>query len=150
MNARFIEFLKAVSSIEHSIARIKRMEMKAYGLRGADTMVLLEISYHEEGVTAADLSRLCDLDKAAVSRVVRALQEKQFAASDVRSGRKYAAKIRLTEKGRQATEKMEERIDRLVSEASADITSSERIRFYEILNEIADRISMVCEKEDNV
>ena len=148
MNQRFMKFLGSIAAIEHAVEKIKKSEMKDYGLRASDVMVLLELAGNKNGITAADISRVCEIDKGALSRILKILEEKGYVVPEQGDGRKYAAKLYLTEEGRKITDDMSRRIDRMVEEASADISHQERIRFYEILHEISDRIMKICEQEE--
>lgn len=148
MNKRFVKFLGSIAAIERAVERIKKSEMKDYGLRASDVMVLLELACHTDGITAADISRICEVDKGALSRILKILEEKRYVYHEENMGRKYASKLYLTEEGRKITDDMSDRIDHMVEIASADISKQERIRFYEILHEIAERIMGICEQEE--
>ena len=70
MLRRFEEFCAIISSIQHHIQKIERDEMEKYGLKGPYAQYLVTMSRCPEGITAAQLSEMCDKDKAAVSRAL--------------------------------------------------------------------------------
>ena len=64
----------------------------------SDLMVVYYLEKNPEGLTGADLARLADVDRAAVSRTVTRLAADGFVEVGEESTR-YRAPIRLTEKG---------------------------------------------------
>ena len=87
MLRRFEEFCSIISAIQHNIQKIERDEMEKYGLKGPYAQYLVTMSRCPEGITAAQLSEMCDKDKAAVSR---ALAELLTEAKEYIDGHKYA------------------------------------------------------------
>ena len=74
MVTRFEQFTASVASIYRSVQKIERVEMAKYGLKGPHAQVLLAMSRFPEGVTSGELVKLCDKDKAAISRTVAELE----------------------------------------------------------------------------
>ena len=131
---RFSQFCYVISGINRYVQKIERDEMEAYGYKGAFAQYLLAIDQHPDGVTAGQLSELCDRDKAAVSRVVAEMEEKGLV---IRQGNHYRAQISLTDRGREAARFVYERARVAVVEAGKGLTDEDRAVFYASLDLIA-------------
>ena len=75
---RFEEFVSLISSIHKNIQKIKQDRMKQFGLSGNHVMCLFYLAQHQEGLTAAQLCQLMSVNKAAVSRAMAELEEKDY------------------------------------------------------------------------
>ena len=144
MNARFENFVGMVYSLNKEVQRIKSEKMKEFGLRGTDTMVIYYLSVNPDGLTKADLARTTRLDRAAITRIVGKLAadglvEKPEGENPVN----YRRRIRLTKAGKAAAAEMEEVIQKVVDEASADISEEERARMYSTLKGILASLEQV-------
>ena len=91
MITRFEQFSSAISSIYQSIAKIERVEMAKYGLKGPHAQCLLAMSRYPDGITAARLCEVCEKDKAAVSRTVAELEEAGMILRPDPDGKRYRA-----------------------------------------------------------
>ena len=78
MIQRFEEFVSLISNIHKDIQKIKQDRMKQFGLSGNHVMCLFYLAKHEEGLTAANLCQLMSVNKAAVSRTLAELIEKEY------------------------------------------------------------------------
>lgn len=76
MIQRFEKFTNGITRIYKSIQKIKKHKMNALGLKGTHVMCLHYLSRHSEGLTAARLCRLCNEDKAGISRILADLEQK--------------------------------------------------------------------------
>ncbi len=101
MASRFEQFSFVISAIYRHIQMIERNEMEKLGLKGVFVQYLELLHRHPEGITSSQICEICVLDKAAVSRTIREMEEHDLIC---RQGSSYRAKIRLTEQGRQVTE----------------------------------------------
>ena len=142
MLRRFEEFSYAISEIYHNIQKIERDEMDKYGLKGPHAQYLVAMIRCPEGVTAAQLSELCDRDKAAVSRVMAEMEEKGLVT---RTGSAYRAKLALTELGQDAADFVACRAEIAVLEAGKGLSDRDRIIFYDALSRIATNLHTLSE-----
>ena len=134
MLKRFQSFVSGITICYKYIQRIKSVEMTEFGLKGTHVMCLFFLWQNPEGLTAAQLSQLCVEDKAAISRTLAVLNEKEYICSE---GKKYRAEIRLTEKGLEVTRKLEELIEQWVGFGGDGLTDEERTVFYRALGKIS-------------
>jgi MarR family. len=95
MNIKSFEiFTSTIWQITKSIQRLKTKEMSKLGLRGAHAMCLFYLRQSEPGLTAAELSELCGLDKGAVSRTLAELEAKEYISfPEPENKHKYRAKV---------------------------------------------------------
>ena len=146
MISRFEQFSASITSISRYIQRIERVEMEKYGLKGASAQCLLAMQRYPQGITAARLCEVCDKDKAAVSRIVAELEEKNMVTRGDDGGGRYRALLKLTELGEEAAEHVEQRAKQAVEEAGTGLTDQQRAMMYAALDLIAGNLQMISEK----
>ena len=140
MLGRYEQFSFIVSVINRQIQKIERDEMEKHGYKGAFAQYLMVMRHHPEGVTATQLCELCDKDKAAVSRVVNEMVEKNLVVRSSAKETLYRAKLTLTEEGRLIAEYVAERAMTAVAAVGNELTDEERKMFYSTLDFIAERL----------
>lgn len=139
---RFEDFVGIISALNKEIQRIKNAEAHRLGFRGADVMCLYYLVKYPDGLTAAELARLVDVSRAAVSRTVAHLAEDGFVevgGSDDDASR-YRAPIRLTEKGYEAARPLDDIIHRVLDEAGGELALRQRMQMYDSLNHILEKL----------
>ncbi len=140
--SRFEDFVGIISALSKEIQRIKNAEARRLGFRGADVMCLYYLVKYPDGLTAAELARLVDVSRAAVSRTVAHLAEDGFVevgGSDDDASR-YRAPIRLTEKGYEAARPLDDIIHRVLDEAGGELALRQRMQMYDSLNHILEKL----------
>lgn len=137
-------FAGSISCIYHYIQKIERVEMAKYGLKGPHTQYLLALYRCPEGLTAAQLCRACDKDKAAVSRAVAELeQEGLVTRSSIHS---YRCPVTLTQAGRDAAIRVENKALKAVEAASTGISEENREIFYKTLDLYASNLRKLLDE----
>ena len=144
MISRFEQFSAAIASIYHSIARIERVEMAKYGLKGPHAQCLLAMGRYPDGITAARLCEACEKDKAAISRTVAELEEAGMVLREEQDGKRYRANLMLTDKGREVAKNVNDLVYLAVSRASAGYDAETRRTFMRVLNLIAGNLQDIC------
>lgn len=142
---RFEQFYASVSGIYHSIQKIERTEMAKYGLKGPHAQCLLALARHPEGITAARLCRICEKDKAAVSRTLAELENAGMVICGDTSGKRYRSSLILTEKGMEIASNVKELVHLAVSRASTGYGPEERQTFISVLGMIAENLQNLSE-----
>lgn len=138
MEQRFETFTKSITAIYRLIQKIKNTETTEFGLKGMHVMCLYFLGKHEEGLTSTELCRICDEDKAAISRTVLTLKEKGLVGNAEKGqGKKYRNAIYLTESGRAVSERIAEKVENALNAGSAGLSEEERVKFYDSLLLIA-------------
>ena len=135
---RFIRFSHATESVLKAITRYKNDCLARYGLRGMHlmTMVCLFRS-DEDGLTPGELSRLCAVDKAFVSRVTGELKRMGYLSAE--EGR-YNARVSLSERGRAVTAEIYRMLNDAVERITAGVSSGDVETFYSVLSRFGDNL----------
>lgn len=150
MEQRFEIFTKSITSIYRSVQKIKSTEMTEFGLKGMHVMCLFFLGKRRDGLTSAQLCRLCDEDKAAVSRAIALLKEKGFVKElQETAKKKYRNIICLTEEGGKVAEKVSDKVENALNAGGAGLSEEERVTFYASLQLIAGNLEKYfkCMKE---
>lgn len=149
MSERFEHFVGQISSIYRSIQKIKDLEMREFGLKGPHVMSLYHLSKHPNGLTAAELNRLIDVDKAATSRALSQLLDGGYIRyPEMKESRKYRAKAVLTPEGRLIAGQIDQIIGKMVDLAGMGIGPEDRAAMYRGLDIISKNLSEVLSEDD--
>lgn len=141
MEERFEAFVGLITQIYKSIQKIKGLEMTEQGLRGNHTMCLYNLGRHPGGLTCAELTSLCEEDKAAISRTLAELEARGYVRREAPAGSgKYRAKLLLTEKGQAAARFIRQRAERIVEQGGNGLTESQREILYASLSLISQNL----------
>ncbi len=138
MPTRFEQFVTGITACYRSIQHIKSTEMTELGLKGAHVMCLYYLYHAPDGLTAAQLCRLCAEDKAAVSRTLAEL-EARGCISPV-SGSTYRTPRFLTDAGNALAAHMNGIIQDWEATGGAGLTEADRAQFYRTLSHIASNL----------
>ena len=139
--ARFEDFVGIISALSKEIQRIKTAEARRLGFRGSDVMCLYYLVKHPEGLTAAELARMADVSRAAMSRTIAHLEEDGLVEAG--EGVSYRTPIRLTEKGREAARPLDDIIHRVLDEVGGELGTTQRVQMYDALNYILERLRTI-------
>ena len=140
---RFEAFVSSIACISRYIQKIERDEMIQYGYKGSYAQYLAAMSRHPEGLTSTQLGELCDKDKAAVSRAVAEMEEKELIRREAASDSFYRARLYLTEEGKRAASFVLSRAQAVADQVGKAMTDEERALFYALLDRISDRLESV-------
>lgn len=142
MFSRYERFAFTISGVQRCIQKIEREEMERYGCKGVFAQYLAALYRCPDGLTCAQLSEICDRDKAAVSRTVAEMEEKLLVARDGDTA--YRARIMLTDEGRKAACYVRKRAQAAVETGGKGLTDEERQIFYAALALIAGNLEVIC------
>ena len=146
MITRFEQFSSSIASLYKYIQKIERDEMIKYGLKGSFAHYLLAIRQYENGITASNLCEICDKDKAAISRVIAEMEQKELIYRKATGTNLYRAMLMLTEKGKSAADHVNERAKIAVEAAGKGLTEESRQAFYAALNLIASNLQAISQE----
>ncbi len=144
----FEVFTNNISVIQKGIQKIKSEEMQKFGLKGNHLMYLFYLLRHEEGLTAAQLSELVGVNKAAVSRALAELYEsKVIDYPDYVGGKKYNTVAVLTADGKEKAQQIEKRILELIEQMSlVNVKEEDRTTTYIFLRTLAENLTKYIEE----
>ena len=134
---RFESFVTTVTRAYKTLSKLKNQETEAMGLRGNHVMCMHYLGRYPEGLTATELCKLCNEDKAAVSRTVLDLTQKGLVVSaDFEAKRKYRTVIKLSPLGEEYNGRIGNIIVKSVKMTTMDFTDEERQCFYKVFESI--------------
>ncbi len=146
LEERFELFTVTIACIWRSLQQIKAGIMEPFGLKSSHFMCLFFLNHEGRPLTAAEISELSSLDKAAVSRNIAKLQESGYVTYEKPDEeRKYRAKIILTDEGERLSVTISETIDEFVNNASSGISDEDRAVFYKCLLTISSNLQNISE-----
>ena len=146
---RFQVFTTTFLKINRLVSKIKTIEMQEYGLKGT-TIMCLYFASKQDNLTSSDLVRLCQEDKAQVSRALQELEEKELLTYQYdNTKKKYNALIILTSKGKEIGQAVERKADHVFEVCGSILTKEERANFYDSLEKITSVLTdyVDCSKE---
>ena len=140
---RFEDFVGLVNALHREMHRILATEAAKLGFKGGDVMALYYLLKHPEGLTAAELARVCDVSRAAMSRTISGLAEAglvevRLPGDEGRSSAaaRYRAPIFLTPAGIAATGPVDELIQGVLDAVYPANTPEARENMYASLENI--------------
>lgn len=148
MKERFETFTVLINRINRNIRKIKNAEMAEYNLRSVHISCLYYL-YTVEGLTETDLCERCEEDKATISRAVDYLEKNGYLICESKTAKKYKSTFVLTDKGREAAEKISEKIAHVLDRLSDELSDEDRIRFYRNLSLISQNLESIVQKLEN-
>lgn len=146
MVGRFEIFTLSLSEISSSWNKIAADELKPFGLKGNYVVYLIALYKTKEGLTSANLSEMCNRDKAEVSRAIKALESKGLVIREKTTSSGYRARISLTEKGKEMTYTLRERIKLAVEKAGTGLSDEQREGFYTALETISKNLKAISKE----
>lgn len=151
MIERFEDFTSNITQAYKYIIKIKAYEMRAFGLKAAHVMCLFFIGKHSEGLTASQLQKLCQEDKAGISKALAELKKQELIVANNDNGTKiYRAKYLITERGNKIYKEINNFIIHTVEECGKGLTEEERTVFYRSLSHITANLKSFYENlEEN-
>ena len=136
-NEKFESFVNTVTRAYKTLSRLKNQVTESMGLRGNHVMCMHYLGKNPEGLTATELCKLCNEDKAAVSRTVLDLTQKGLVIpTDIESKRKYRTVIKLSPLGEEYNSRIGNIIVESVEITTGDFTEEERECFYKVFESI--------------
>ena len=144
---RFEIFSTSVGQLVKAVTALKSRKMAKYGLKGTGALCLCQILESESGLTATELCRRGEIDKAQVSRCMNELSEKGLVHLEEQDGRKYKQKYRLTSYGEMVARDVQKTAELLQSAVRKGISEEELEAFYRTLYKLCDNFDEVLSKE---
>ena len=145
---RFVPFVLYTERIAKNIKRLADKKMEPYGLRSAHIMCILQLAKSENGLSSAQLSKVCGVDKAFISRITAELMEKNYIVRNIGPQQgKYKTKFSLTEEGVKIHQILNELVGQFINKVSKNTPVRKLEIFYEVLNSIDVELDNITNKE---
>ena len=140
MLSRYEQFSFIVSGINRHIQKLEHDEMIKHGYKGAFAQYLVAMRRYPQGITAAQLSEICDKDKAAVSRIVAEMLEKGLIVRKAASETMYRAKLTLSAEGEKVAAYIADRASAAIEAMGSELSEEQRKTLYKTLDTISDKL----------
>lgn len=138
MENRFEKFTTSILKISRGILKIKSFEMEKYGLKPVHAICIYYLNVNENGMSQAQLIKMCEEDKGLISRALTTLEEKEMVrSSQQRNIKKYNSILTLTNKGKEIAKEINKIIAMIFEEVGKELTTDEKEVFYQCLNKIS-------------
>ena len=147
MENRFELFTTLIAKCSRSIKRIKNIEMKEFNLKSPHVSCLYYLYKSKGSLTATKLCEICDEDKAYISRSLDSLENSKYIYYEWQNTKRYNSSIFLTEKGNEVAQKIAEKIDNILENASIGLTEKDRQIFYDTLTLISNNLENIIENK---
>jgi DNA-binding MarR family transcriptional regulator len=141
---RFLMFRRSFERILKDIKKKEMSYMSEYGLRAVHMGCLLRIKQSGKGMTATELARDSQTDKALISRVIKELANDGFVTADVGG---YKKRYYLTEKSEKIVSDIARDVGQYMEEARRGIPEEDMLKFYEVLANLTTNISLIVKDE---
>lgn len=149
MNQKFESFALTIAELNRLVQKMKEREMNELGLKASHTMCLYYLGCHEEGLTAAEMTKYCKEDKAAISRALAALEERELVIRNIpEEKRAYRTLYFLTEEGKYMVSQVNERIDYILEVAGEGLSEEQRDNFYSFAERILHNLNQYEKTEE--
>lgn len=143
---KFEKFSFSISEIYRYWHKIASDEMERYGLKGPYAVYFTTMYRYSEGITAVSLGELCSKDKADVSRAISLLEKNGLVEREGTNPKGYRALIKLTEKGKQIAEHINEKVSTAVLLAGKGLSQEQSENFYYALDMISSNLKVLSEQ----
>ena len=121
-----------------AVQRIKAKKMAEYGLRGRSAIVLCRIFERGGALTAMELVKACEVDKAQISRALAELAERGFVQKEENGTRRYKQSYLLTPDGRHAAADISNAFAGIEQAVSKNLTAAQLDGFFRTLYTLCD------------
>ena len=144
MNNRFEVFTTQIAKVSRFVRKIKTAETAEFDLKSTHVSCLYYLFKHPDGLTAKELSDICDEDKAAISRSVEDLEKKGLLTADAKKEKRWKSALLLTKEGNVVARSIASKVDKIVEAASNGLTEANRKIFYDSLQIICENLENLC------
>ena len=127
---------KLISMIARGYAIYINHNIEEYGINATQLHLLYEISSNDD-INQEQISARCNINKGAVARSIKKLEDKGFVIRQVDENNRRQNKISLTSKGRETLKKASEILKRWEDEVILPKGYIEKELLQQILKEIA-------------
>ena len=145
MQDRFVMFTTLIGNISRSIFRMKSELMSEFDLKSSHVSCLYYL-HHGMAKSSAELCRVCDEDKANISRAVKELEERGMIVRQRDSRGRRSGRLAITDDGREIAIFITEQIENILAVLDDAATDEERRIMYKALSGISTRLCALCDE----
>lgn len=122
----------------HAQRNVLRKEM--HELSPGQPKILRYVATHQNCMLK-DIASSCDIECATVSKILNALEEKEFLEKEVSKNNKRALCLRITEKGEKALRQWNLHCEEVEQLSLKGFSEIEKEQFYDYLNRMYENLS---------
>lgn len=142
MYEKYETFTTAIVKIHRYIHKIKSEIMSEFHLKSPHVSCLYYLGRYD-GITASEICDLSAEDKSSISRSVEYLEEAGYIACTSDAKKRYKAGLTLTEKGKQVSKRMEQKIADVLAKAGEGLAEDEVKVFYNTLRAVCENLQKI-------
>ena len=143
---RFNRFCSLLCGATKSINKLKSKYMMHYGLTSAHTMCIRYLDSSADGLTRMELTEMCDIDKAQISRTVNELCAKGYLTETENECNNYRKRLKLTPMGKDTADEINKAVSEIHAFVSNDLGAEQLETFYSTFDIICERLKEADEK----
>ncbi|MBR7117168.1 MAG: winged helix-turn-helix transcriptional regulator [Clostridia bacterium] len=147
MADRYIRFTGVIAGITRDIRRITAEAISRFGIKRSFVPCIYFLQKHGP-LSATKLCKLCDEDKANISRTLKALEDEGYVVKEVRTSPRARVKMRLSESGAEIGSYISKCVSDMVTLATEGISDGEIETMYSVLERIGANLRGVLEEID--
>jgi DNA-binding MarR family transcriptional regulator len=136
---RLDEFMTLIVGASRSVTKLKSKYMASFGLGSTHTMCIRKLYASENGLTRTQISEICELDKAQVSRIINELAQKGYAVEGPGKSN-YKRRVVLTDDGKRIAAEINSIVLKINTAVSQEIPCEEIEVFYKVFGIICDNL----------
>ncbi len=140
---RFEQFTLGIDLLQKSVKQLKSYYAPHFGVKGVHTFWVYLLLSNPEGMTAAELAARSMIDRSLVSREIEELEKNGFVSAEGGGRRGYNRRITLTEKGRDAAQKIAAVANRVQENADRGIAPDELEIFYRTMEKLCENFTAI-------
>ena len=133
---RFEIFSTSILQLIRAVQQMKAQKMAQYDLKSTNALCLCQLLESGEGLSAAELSRQGEIDKAQVSRCMAELTARGFVYRNDQDGRRYKQKYCLTAEGEAVATDVASELGKIQDAVQKDLTPEELSAFFDTLAQL--------------
>ncbi len=127
---RFIRFTQMLDATQKAVHRLELGFAPYFGVKSVHIFWLYELMQYPDGLRAAELAKCRMVDRSLVSREIADLLEDGLVEKT------ETARLRLTERGKEAARRIDVMALAIQNEASSSISEEELLSFYTTFEKI--------------
>ncbi|NLZ75527.1 MAG: hypothetical protein GX914_03395 [Erysipelotrichia bacterium] len=143
MKDRFANFTAMTNRINRNVYRIKFKALEGFDIKTVHVPCLYHL-LRKDGLTATELCKLCEEDKAIMSRTLDYLEKKEYVFVESKKTKRYNCPYYLTEKGRKLAEMLNYKIETVLDEVNEHIPDEELAKFYSYLSTLDESLEFIA------
>lgn len=144
---RFEQFNSLISGIYRDIQKLKAKWTEPLGMKSVHIFWVYLLKNHPDGLTATELSQYSQSNRSLVSREIQELIDLGYVCTQQGSTqRRYGQKLRLTDSGEEAANRISEATLEIQNQVNAGISEEDLVILYRTLGTLMKNFHRLAEQ----